>query len=342
MGRSQEPEAQVRIGVVPGMAADQVLDAVRAAASAPSAHNTQPWRFRVADGAFEVWADPSRRLPVVDPDDRELRLACGAAVFNLRLAVSRAGYVPHTVMVPDPERPLLLARVRVGAAAVADPQTLALARAMVARRTNRRPFFPELVPAPQRAALRRAAEVENARLLVIEDPDQRRSLQALVHAAHRAQQADPAFRAELQAWTGHTGARGDGVPAALGGPRPEPQDQWVLRDFTGGTARERVPGKDFEPHPLIAVLCSPTDSPLHQLHSGQALQRVLLTATTEGLVSSLLSQPVEQPAQRRELRRLLGDSRWPQAVLRIGYGSPTAASPRRPVEETLIVDSPLD
>jgi hypothetical protein len=93
---------------------------------------------------------------------------------------------------------------------------------------------------------------------------------------------------------------------------------------------------------LIAVLYSFTDSPLDQLRSGQALQRVLLTATTEGLVSSFLSQPVEQAAQRRKLRRLLGDSRWPQALLRIGYGSPTAASPRRSVEETLIVDPPID
>ena len=342
MGRSPEPEARSRIAAVPGMAADQVLEALRAAALAPSTHNTQPWRFRVAEGAFEVWADPSRRLPVADPDDRQLRLACGAALFNLRLAVSRAGHMPHTTMLPDPEHPLLLGRVRVGAAGVADPPTLALARAMADRRTNRHPFFPEPVPAPQRAALRRAAETEHARLLLIEDPDQRRSLQELVHTAHRTQQADPAFRAELQRWTGHAGARSDGVPAALGGPRPELQDQWVLRDFTGGTARERVPGKDFEPHPLIAVLYSFTDSPLDQLRSGQALQRVLLTATTEGLVSSFLSQPVEQAAQRRKLRRLLGDSRWPQALLRIGYGSPTAASPRRSVEETLIVDPPVD
>jgi hypothetical protein len=96
MGRNPEPEALARAGVVPGMTADQVLDALRAAGLAPSTHNTQPWRFRVAEGAFEVWADPSRRLPIVDPDDRQLRLACGAAMFNLRLAVFRAGRMaPH-------------------------------------------------------------------------------------------------------------------------------------------------------------------------------------------------------------------------------------------------------
>ncbi|MGH4025908.1 MAG: Acg family FMN-binding oxidoreductase [Pseudonocardiaceae bacterium] len=331
------PEA----AAVPGMAPAEVLEAVRAAGLAPSAHNTQPWGFRVVDSCFEVWADPSRRLPVADPGNRQLRMACGAAMFNLRLMVRRAGRMPHSTLLPDPGRPLLLGRVRVGAAAVADPLTLGLARSITERRTNRRPFRAVPVPAEQRGALRAAAQAEHAHLLLVEDDEQLRSLRELVHAAHRAQQADPAFRAELSAWTGYVGVRGDGVPAALGGPRPEPQDQWVLRDFTGGTAVQRVAGKDFEPHPLIGVLCSPADSPLDHVRSGEAMQRVLLTACAGGLVSSLLSQPVEQPAQRRELRRLLHDSWWPQLVLRIGYGSPTPPSPRRAVADTLIVDPPV-
>jgi hypothetical protein len=66
--------------------------------------------------------------------------------------------------------------------------------------------------------------------------------------------------------------------------------------------------------------------------------------TCDGLLApyTFLSQPVEQAAQRRTLRQLLGDSRWPQALLRIGYGCPTAASPRRLVEERLIMDPPVD
>lgn len=328
-------------GTVPGMSPDQVLDALREAAMAPSAHNTQPWRFRVVPGAFEVWADPSRRLPVADPDDRQLRMACGAAVFNLRMVVRRAGRRPDTTLLPDPAHPLLLGRIRAGAATSADPHTLALAKAIAARHTFRRPFSPTPVGAGQRTALRRAAEAEHARLVLVEDPAQLAALRQLVRTAHRDQQADPAFRAELAEWTGYVEDRHDGVPAALGGPRPEPHDPWVMRDFTRGTAGERVPGKDFEPDPLIAVLCSPADTALDHLRSGEAMQRVLLTATASGLASSFLSQPVEQPTQRRELRRLLPGSWWPQAVLRLGYGSATAASPRRDVAETLIVE-PVD
>ena len=59
------------------------------------------------------------------------------------------------------------------------------------------------------------------------------------------------------------------------------------------------------------------------------LQRVLLTATAAGLATSFLSQVVEVPQTREELRRLIGGTRPPQAVLRFGHGWPVAATPRR-------------
>lgn len=98
---------------------------------------------------------------------------------------------------------------------------------ITARRTNRHPFRPEPVGVSLRGTLRRAAAAEQARLVLVEDAGRRRSLQELVHTAHHAHQPDPAFRAELAAWTGHRGTRTDGVPATLGGPQPEPHDQWV-------------------------------------------------------------------------------------------------------------------
>lgn len=321
-------------GAIPGMSQDQVLEALRAAARAPSMHNTQPWRFRVTELAFEVWVDTARRLPVADPDDRLLRLACGAAVFNLRLATLAAGRRPRVRLLPDPASPQLLATVEPGAPAT-DPALTELARAIPLRHTHRRPFLADRVPPGHRRQLRRAAHAEHGLLFYVDDTGQRAALRHLLHTAHRRQQTDTAFRAELAAWTGHGGERADGVPAVLGGPRPEPQDVWVLRDFTGGTARPRVPGKDFEPEPLIAVLASYTDWPLDQLRAGQALQRVLLTATAWGLSASFLSQVVEQPEERSELRGLLGDRCWPQMVLRIGYGTPTGTSPRRPLDDLL-------
>ena len=41
---------------------ERVRDIVGAAVRAPSAHNTQPWRFVAHDEVVELWADPNGAL----------------------------------------------------------------------------------------------------------------------------------------------------------------------------------------------------------------------------------------------------------------------------------------
>src|SRR5215203_1814929 len=67
----------------------------RAGGRAPSLHNAQPWAFRVGPAEVEVYADLGRRVPVADPDDRQLFLGVGAAAGPARpadAAVTRALY----------------------------------------------------------------------------------------------------------------------------------------------------------------------------------------------------------------------------------------------------------
>lgn len=112
-----------------------------------------------------------------------------------------------------------------------------------------------------------------------------------------------------------------------------------MRDFSGGTGRVRVPGKDFEDEPLVAVLTSHLSGATAEVQVGQALQRVLLSATANGLAASFLSQEVEVPRTRDELRRLIGRTRPPQAVLRIGHGRPVVTTPRREVADLLVPET---
>ena len=262
-------------------------------------------------------------------------MACGAALFNLRLALHGHGIRPTVTLLPDRARPELLAVIRHGGAKEPTPEQTRLLRAVPLWRTNRRPFSAEAVAPPEQHALRRAALDEGAWLHVVDDRDQRAALHTLLLRAHRRQTADPDFRAELAAWSTRPTEQRDGVSAEAGGPTPEPYDRWVMRDFTGGTGRPRVPGKDFEEEPLIAVLTSHLSGTTAEVQVGQALQRVLLTATASGLATSFLSQVVEVPQTREELRRLIGGTRPPQAVLRFGHGWPVVASPRRESEDLL-------
>lgn len=330
-------------GVTPalGLSSAAVEGVLEAASLAPSVHNSQPWRFRVLEHQIELHADLTRRLPATDPEDRELRLSCGAALLNLRLALQGQGIRPLVTLLPSGyqagiEGSGALAVVRYGGHARHSPELTRLLQAVRTRRTNRRPFIDAPVPAEHHAHLVRAAQSERGWLCVLSDREERARLRYLVVRAHREQMADPGFTAELAMWTGREGVQRDGVPVSAGGPQPEPQDEWVLRDFTAGRGRTRVEGKDFEPHPLLVVLCAFQEGPLADLQAGQALQHILLTTTTLGLSASFLSQPIEVPHIRAELRRALKTRLNPQAILRIGFGSFVPATPRRPVAELLI------
>lgn len=314
-----------------GLAVDEVTDVLTAAALAPSVHNTQPWRFRLTRDRIELHPDPTRRLPATDPEDRELRLSCGAALFNLRLGLRDHGIRPLVTLMPGADAPGALATVRRGGHSDLDAETRQLITAIPARRSNRKPFRDAQVPVEHRHALVRAAERERCWLHVVTQRDERARLQGLVAKAQRIQAGAPDVRTELTDWTGPRGR--DGIPPASAGVRPAPQDEWALRDFQ---AAERPPGKDYESDPLIVVLCSFYNGPLAELQAGQALQRVLLTATTLGLSASFMSQAIEVRPVRDELRRALGGTLEPQTVLRIGFGSPVPPSPRRTVRELLL------
>jgi len=125
---------------------DDVRMILEIATAAPSVLNTQPWRFNVSDDEIDLLADQSRALPVADPNGRQLTLSCGAALFNLRLAVRSLGREPVVLLLPRAADPSLLATVRFAGPVGSDPGLDSLLPHVPKRRTNRGPFTDELVP----------------------------------------------------------------------------------------------------------------------------------------------------------------------------------------------------
>ena len=114
---------------------------------APSSHNTQPWRFRIAGSArLELRADRGRALPIVDPHDRALVISCGAALANMRLAADALGAGLRVDTLPDPLDTDLIARIRMEEAGTAKESSAPVLRAIVERRTTRSAFAPDPVP----------------------------------------------------------------------------------------------------------------------------------------------------------------------------------------------------
>ena len=312
------------------------------AGAAPSLHNAQPWRFRVGHDHIDVLLDRTRLLPVVDPKTRQAHLGLGTAVFLLRLALSTMDRAVEVVPWPDSGQPDLVVRLVAGGRHAATDEDRRLLAALPARRTVRTPFTDATVPVGLQVAWRDLTEAEGADLRWVAAPGERVGVSALVTAAERLQQRDPAYLAELDRWTAAAHLdEGAGVPpeafgvsAAVGHAAEFP-----LRDFAGGT--RTIPPRPVGPleqHPVVTVLHTPADRTDDWLCAGQALMRLLLAAAAEGYAASYLNQPLELPGLRQQLRDELRLSGWPQLILRLGRpaGPLPPPTPRRPAGELLI------
>ena len=312
---------------------DILRSALTFAVLAPSGHNAQPWRFRIAGEAVELFADRTRALPVADPDDRELTIACGAALCFLRLALRSFGFATWVETFPEPGDPDLLARVQLAGPGEATDEERALFAAIPQRHTNRRPFngrpvAPELV-----AQLQAEAASEGAWLQPVPS-DHRHAVVELVGEGDRIEWADKRFRRELAAWL-HPERQGDGLPD----PYMHGFGPHVVRSFDLGRDIAKKDRRLAEEAPLLAVLGTTSDSPPRWLAAGQALGRVLLRARTAGVDASFLNQPVQVAALRFRLAETIGHSEgFPQLLMRMGYGPAVKPAPRRPLDNVVTTD----
>jgi nitroreductase len=303
---------------------------------APSWHNTQPWLFRVRANEVKLYADRTRGLPVVDPEDRALIISCGAALFYLRVAIRHFGHADEVESFPDSDDIDLLARVRLGLEREAAEEDEVLFGTIKKRHSNRDPFEDRQVPGGLLSALQEAAWEEGTWLHLIEDEDAKHAIAELIAEGDRIQLADKRFRRELASWVhpNRTMSR-DGIPGyafgfgdlmSLAGP-------FAIRTFDTGKGQAAKDRQLAEGSPVLAILSTEVDAPYEWLKTGQALARILLRARAEGVWASFLNQPIEVPELRPRLPDAIGQTGLPQLLLRMGYGSEVRPTPRRSADE---------
>jgi nitroreductase len=308
---------------------------VESAAAAPSIHNTQPWQFTVAaDDLLEMRADPDRALWVGDPLGRALYLSCGAALFNVQTAIRMTGFNPLVWPLPQPEfPPTVIAAIQAGPGRPPTVTECELYQAIWQRHTDRGPFTAEPVCASLRAALEQAASSEHATLRMLTKSDAATVLDLAAEAgAELARDVD--HRVEMQSWIA-AGNRDDGIPAGALPPAPSREPAPVRADLAAASPAVTKPIVTYEEFPQLAVLTTAGDDVPDWLRAGQALQRVLLSATARGLSASFLYQSIQLRDMRREAAPAWPWKEYPQMVIRFGYGKDTAATPRRPVDDIL-------
>ncbi|MFI9366882.1 Acg family FMN-binding oxidoreductase [Kitasatospora sp. NPDC053057] len=320
----------------PALTLDDLRLLTATAGAAPSLHNSQPWRFRPAPGlrAIRVYGDEQRAVPVTDPFGRALHISVGAAVFNLRVAAGRLGRDAQVRLLPDSADPHLLAEIDLSQPAPRHPFGHRLYPAIQQRHSSRQPFANRDVPETVLGELIAAAREEGTTLTLLEEAAVRRVLNVTAEAEQRIA-TDLAKVAETRSWLRVEEPATDGIPAAALGPQ-DPDTRVPMRTFTPDprTTPAMAPQR-FEALPQLCTLATPADRPADWLRTGQALEHVWLLATVHGLRLSVLHQAVEYADTRWHLRDPEDTPEHVQLVLRLGYGPPGVATPRRPVEEIL-------
>lgn len=340
-----------------GTPRDKLVFLLNYAVLAPSVLGTEPWSFRVADDSVLLRADLARKLPVTDPQGRELLISCGAALLNLRVAAASYEHELKVTVFPDERQSEIVAEASLGhgAPSASDRQ---LGSAITKRRTSRGGFGKGPLPDGLTDRMMRAARQEGATLSILSDAKAQAGMLGLAAEARRAQLAVPAYRSELSLWVQKrlAEARDHDSEARhhlgldlsrVGGGTPEPSDRRELDTpkaaglarllaSGGGTGKDHA---DAGVATILALLATDTDSREKWLMAGQSLQRVLLVAAAEGVSASYLNGPIETDKLRHRVARAFNVKGIPQVMLQMGIGSERAPTPRRPMSEVVTMGS---
>ena len=285
---------------------------VQYAVLAPSTHNSQPWLFRVAGSSVFLFADRSRGIAVLDPEDRALVMSCGAALYNFTTALTAFGYTYRVSRFPEMSDPDLLARVDVldGADRAVDEAPLEL---MKRRRSVRDTFR---TGGPEPGALNSIAERVASQGAHLEwlTREQVENLKDLVRSLPAM---DPSLKREISSWHHPNRARSrDGVPGTA------VSTETFLEQNNAEIA--------------FAALATPGDRMASWLQGGMGLQAGLLEATSLGLGVMLSSSPMHVPRVRSEVSALIAPGETVQVLLKVGLARHGRATPRRALVDVML------
>jgi hypothetical protein len=304
----------------------RVTRIVEAVDSAPSLFNTRPWYLRPVppdrvemrfessalgggdygpgdlggrreyDERRDRWAAPGSLLHP-DPLIREEMISCGAALYNLRLAIRVAGHGLAVWMLPDVRRDAgLLASVEIVVGRIKQPTPAEeeLYGAIWLRHTSREPYKILPVPMPLLVEMEGAAAAEHGWLRVVHRRQARHLLRDAAYAGAvlkgvrrpdirpvKGESEDEARqrRADIKGRLARFQRQRDQVNnVSDDGSGPQPENTTfppTRRDFW------KDPPERFEHWRQLQLMALSTDDdrPLDWLRAGQALQHALLTAT---------------------------------------------------------------
>lgn len=314
---------------------DPMLSLVQYATQAANGHNTQPWKFALADHAIRIYPDRSRSLTVVDPQDRELWISLGCALENLVVAARAMGYAAE-ISYPDAAD---FIDVRLAADT---PRKDALFDAIPRRQNTRSLYDGKPVASPVLDQIHGMVTEPGVVLRYANSTTDLETLLEYVNGGNLQQYADKAFLDELVHWLRFNKKEAlearDGLYTLCTGNPEVPR--WLGQVFVRGMKPQQqadADAKKVRSASGMVVIASENDNRAGWVRTGQVYERLGLLLTSLDIKSSLLNQPIEVAGLRPQLSHAIGlGAALPQLLMRFGYASAMPRSLRRPVEQVIM------
>ncbi|WP_136797043.1 Acg family FMN-binding oxidoreductase [Desulfosediminicola ganghwensis] len=340
LGRNGSP-APVQQGQIECQPLDMASQTILHHASlAPSGHNCQPWRVRLCQHhKWIIEADPTRRLPYVDSNNRELLLSLGAFLENLSIAAATLGLHAEIEILGSDSMDREIARVFFEEGPAADYNLQLLER----RRTVRKGLSPRVISPSDLARL--TATTEGQTIYVARGSKQSTYLEDSVVEAFRLQARRDDAQEEFVRWLrlnkNEIMRHRDGITTqsmGLGGIA-----EWYVSTFMSPAdfLSDKMRQKGVDATAAQAregggwlLLTNRSQAVADLLTCGRRFQRLALAACELGIAIHPMSQILEEEGAPSLDGILRGDSSIPQFVLRVGYIDryPTSVRLRRPAD----------
>lgn len=305
------------------------------ATMAPSGHNTQPWKFSTQENTICIHPDFSRRLPVVDPDDRELYISLGAALENLITAAQYEGYRPSVNFSHD-NRSICVHLEESGDKI----NNLPLFNAIPQRQSTRSYYDGRSIPDIYMEKLSSLPLERGVSVIFITEAEKTEQIASLVREGNSIQMNSPAFMQELVSWIrfneNEVEKHRDGLSykATQSPSAPRFIGKLFMKFFLKADVQSKKDEEHIKSSSALMVVLSENNDIDSWIKTGRSFERLVLYATSIGIKNAHLNQPCEVPELKEKLQKLLsvGD-RHPQLLLRLGYAEKLPGSVRRDVGE---------
>lgn len=315
-----------------GAADEQLKFLIRYALLAPSSHNTQPWLFKIEDrNTIEIYADFSRWLKVADADKRELHISIGCTLENLLIAAAHFGFRTEIRYLPDKENESFIAAVKLRQSENADDKRRAgLFEFLTTRATFHETFFEREIPESVLRDIQNQAVESGINLYLTSDEKIRQSVEALIARSDAVQFADAEFRKELSYWIGQGVFGNSRLMSQIG--------KLAVAYLNLGNSTAKSDCRVLHSASILGLITSVENDRISQVKAGQIFERIYLTARKFDIGVRPMSQIVQIPAHKAELKGLLPNtSDFPQQPFLLGYAKATDNhTPRRGIEEVLL------